>query len=65
MDLVDLIQGRGKNKTREAYYKYNPENLKLEYIKVMSNVSLYYSYDYKISKGNVKVISKPLWKSTL
>lgn len=60
MDLVDLIQGRGKNKTREAYYKDNPENLKLEYIKVMSNVSLYYKYDYKISKGKVKVISLPL-----
>lgn len=60
MDLVDMLHGRGKNKTREAYYKDNPEYLKLEYIKVMSNVSLYRRYEYKISNGKVKVISKPL-----
>lgn len=56
MDLVDLLHGRGKNRTREAYYKDNPEYLKLEYIKVMSNVSLDYRYNYKIVKGRVKVI---------
>lgn len=60
MELVDLIQGRGKNRTREAYFKDNPEILKLEYIKVMSNVSLYRRYDYKMVKDKVKVISMPL-----
>lgn len=60
MDLVDELHGRGKNKTREAYYKDNPEYLKLEYIKVMSNLSLYRCYEYKISNDRVKVISKPL-----
>lgn len=60
MDLVDELHGRGKNKTREAYYKDNPEYLKLEYIKVMSNLSLYRCYEYKISNDKVKVISKPL-----
>ena len=60
MDSVDLLHGRGKNKTRESYYKDNPDFLKLEYIKAMSNISLYRKYDYKIVNGNVKVISKPL-----
>ena len=60
MDSVDLLHGRGKNKTRQAYYKDNPDFLKLEYIKAMSNISLYRRYDYKIVKGRVKVISKPL-----
>ena len=60
MDSVDLLHGRGKNKTRQAYYKDNPEYLKLEYIKVMNNVSLYRRYDWKIVNGKVKVISKPL-----
>ena len=60
MDSVDLLHGRGKNKTRQAYYKDNPDFLKLEYIKAMSNVSLYRKYDYKIVNGRVKVISKPL-----
>ena len=39
MDSVDILHGRGKNKTREAYYKDNPDYMKLEYIKVMNNVS--------------------------
>lgn len=60
MDLVDMLHGRGKNKTREAYYMDNPELLKREYIKVMNNVSLYRRYEYRISNGNVRVISKPL-----
>ena len=60
MDSVDMLHGRGKNKTRESYYKDNPEFLKLEYIKVMSNVSLYRKYDYSIVNGKVKVISMPL-----
>lgn len=60
MELVDLIQGRGKNKTREAYYKDNPEYLKLEYIKVMDNVSLYHRYEYKIVNDKVKVLHFPL-----
>ena len=60
MDSIDLLHGRGKNKTWESYYKDNPDFLKLEYIKVMSNVSLYRMYDWKIVNGKVKVISKPL-----
>ncbi len=60
MDSIDLLHGRGKNKTRQSYYKDNPDFLKLEYIKVMSNISLYRMYDWKIVNGKVKVISKPL-----
>ena len=60
MDSIDLLHGRGKNKTREAYFKDNPDFLKLEYIKVMNNVSLYRRYEWKIVNGKVKVISKPL-----
>lgn len=56
MDLVDMLHGRGKNKTRESYFMDNPEYLKLEYIKAMSNISLDYKYDYKIVDGNVKIL---------
>ena len=60
MDSVDLLHGRGKNKTRESYFKDNPEFLKLEYIKAMGNISLYHRYVWKIINGKIKVISKPL-----
>lgn len=60
MDCVDLLHGRGKNSTRQSYFKDNPEYLKFEYIKAMSNISLYRRYDYKILNGKVKVISLPL-----
>ena len=60
MDSVDLLHGRGKNRTRQSYFKDNPDFLKFEYIRAMGNVSLYRSYEYKIVKGRVKVISKPL-----
>ena len=60
MDEVDLLHGRGKNRTREAYFKDNPEYLKYEYVKVMDNVSLYHKYDYKIINGQIKIITKPL-----
>ena len=60
MDEIDCMHGRGKNKTREAYFKDNPEYLKWEYVKVMDNVSLYYSYDYKTVKGKVKISARPL-----
>ncbi len=60
MDCVDLLHGRGKNTTRQSYFKDNPEYLKLEYIKAMSNISLDYRYDYKISNGKVKVLPIPL-----
>ena len=60
MDSIDLLYGRGKNKTRAAYFKDNPDFLKLEYIKVMNNVSLYRRYEWKIINGKVKVISKPI-----
>lgn len=60
MDSIDILHGCGKNKTRESYFKDNPEFLKMEYIKVMSNISLYCRYEWKIVNGKVKVISKPL-----
>lgn len=60
MDEIDLLHGRGKNKTRETYFKDNPEYLKLEYIKVMDNVSLYHRYDYKIVNDKIKILAKPL-----
>jgi len=56
MDLVDMLHGRGKNRTRESYFMDNPEYLKLEYIRAMSNISLDYKYDYKIVNGKVKVL---------
>jgi integrase len=60
MDEIDCLHGRGKNRTRESYFKDNPEYLKLEYIKVMDNISLYHTYDWEVVNGKVKVISKPL-----
>ena len=60
MDLVDELHGRGKDQTRQTYYKDNPEYLKLEYIRAMSNISLYRKYGYEIVNGKVKVISMPL-----
>ncbi len=60
MGSVDLLHGRGKNRTRQSYFKDNPDFLKFEYIKAMSNISLYRKYDYNIVNGRVKVISKPL-----
>ena len=60
MNIVDELHGRGKNKTRESYFKDNPEYLKLKYIKAMSNISLYYRYEYKIVNGRIKVSQIPL-----
>ena len=60
MDLVDELHGRGKNKTRDAYYKDNPEYLKRKYIKCMSNVSLYHKYSWQIVDGDVIVYSEKL-----
>lgn len=60
MDSIDLLHGRGKNRTRASYFKDNPEFLKFEYIKAMNNVSLYRRYEWKIVNDKVKVISKPL-----
>ena len=60
MDEIDCLHGRGKNKTRDSYFKDNPEYLKYEYVKVMGNVSLYHKYDYKIVNGKVRVLNKPL-----
>ena len=60
MDLVDELHGRGKNKTREAYYKDNPEYLKRKYIMAMNNISLYRRYSHEIDNDKIKVISKPL-----
>ena len=60
MDLVDMLHGRGKNKTRESYYMDNPEYLKRKYVKAMSNISLYRKYSHEIVGDRIKVISKPL-----
>lgn len=60
MDLVDELHGRGKDQTRQTYFKDNPEYLKREYIKAMGNISLYRRYEYKIVNGKVKVISMHL-----
>lgn len=60
MDEVDPLHGLGKNKTRESYFMDNPEFLKLEYIKVMNNVSIYRISGWKIVNGKIRVISKPL-----
>ena len=57
---VDLLHGRGKNMTRETYYKENPEYLKFEYVKAMNSISLYHRYDWKLVNGKVRIISKPL-----
>lgn len=60
MNLVDILHGRGKNKTRESYYMDNPEYLKRKYIMAMSNISLYRKYDYEIVCDKINVISRPL-----
>lgn len=60
MESVDTLHGRGKNSTRESYFKDNPDVLKLSYIKCMSNVSLYHRYTWEIVDGEVKVYSKKL-----
>lgn len=58
MDIVDNLHGRGKGATREAYFKENPEVLKLSYVKCMNNVSLFHTYSYEIADGEVYVFSK-------
>ena len=60
MDGIDALHGRGKSKTREAYFKDNPEYLKLEYVRVMGNVSLYHSYGWKVADGKIRILAKPL-----
>ena len=58
MGLVDELHGRGKNKTRDAYYKDNPEYLKRKYIECMGNVSLYHRYSWEIVDGKIIVYSE-------
>lgn len=60
MDEIDCLYGRGKNKTRDSYFKGNPGYLKYEYVKVKDNVSLYHKYDYRIVNDKIKVLSKHL-----
>lgn len=60
MDLVDSLHGRGKGATREAYFKDNPEVLKLSYIKCMNNVSLYHRYTHEMVDGEVIVYAEKL-----
>lgn len=60
MEIIDNLQGRGKGSTREAYFKNNPDVLKLAYIRCMNNVSLYHRYSYEIVDGEVIVYSEKL-----
>lgn len=60
MEIIDSLHGRGKNTTRETYFKDNPYFLKLEYIRCMDNISLYHKYSYKIHNNKVTVYSKKL-----
>lgn len=60
MEIVDNLHGRGKGSTREAYFKDNPDVLKLSYVKCMSNVSLYHKYTWEIVDGEVIVYSQKL-----
>ena len=59
-DDIDSLHGREKDKTRESYFKANPEYLKLKYVEVMSNISLYHKYDYAIDEGKIVVFPRPL-----
>ena len=60
MDIVDNLHGRGKGATREAYFKDNPEVLKLSYIKCMNNISLYHRYSHEMVDGEVIVCAEKL-----
>jgi integrase len=60
MDDVDVLHGRRRNKTRESYFKENPEYLKLKYVRVMDNVSLYHKYDYEVVDGRIVIFPRPL-----
>lgn len=55
---IDQFQGRGKNTTQESYYKNNPEILKLNYVKVMNNISLYNTYEYEIKDDKIIIKTK-------
>ena len=55
MDEIDQLQGRGKNSTRQSYYKNNPEILKLNYIQAMNNISLYNRYKYRINDRKIMI----------
>ena len=57
-DDIDCLQGRGKNTTRETYFKDNPMFLKFEYIKTMNNVALFHKYKWKIEDGEIKIFAE-------
>lgn len=40
MESVDTLHGKGKDSTRQSYFKDNPNVLKLSFIRCMSNVSV-------------------------
>ena len=42
------------------YFKENPDYLKLKYVKVMNNVSLYHKYDYEVVDGKIVIFPRPL-----
>lgn len=60
MDDIDSLHGRGRDKTRQSYFKVNPEYLKLQYVKVMNNISLYHKYDYTVDEGKIVIFPRPL-----
>ena len=53
IESIDKLQGR--NTTQEAYYKNNPEILKLKYVQSMNNISLYNRYEYEIVDDKVMI----------
>lgn len=60
MDKIDKLHGRGRNQTRRTYFKNNPEDLKIDYVKAMNSISLYHKYDYEMVNDKIKVLPRPL-----
>ena len=52
---IDEMQGRGKTNVQDTYIKTNPLRQKTLYAKVMNNVSLWNTYNYKIVDNDVVV----------
>ena len=50
LDKVNDLQGKAKNKTDEAYFMTNPEDLKNEYIEHLSAVTI----NKKVEKVTIK-----------
>lgn len=57
---IDVLQGRGRGRTRQSYFMDNPEYLKLKYVEVMDNVSLYHKYDHVVVDGKIVIFPRSL-----